>query len=1052
MAPLKQRIDIRMGAGASNEALVRGLQNQQKGDGSEFLDIADQDRGDSAASTDAAFAGLYDMAGARRAKAKKNGAKVVGALAARRRIIERAQKMKEKRRSLRSPTIADRLNPDLGELNLGSLDDNETKLSSSSPKSPVGRKSPLSSPILGYGRRKQHEDNVNAKKREMKLKMIEKRGKSDGDTLLPQVEHVFTELKFGPNRLRQKRRRQSMQNDEPDRLPSRPMAPIMAYSTSSSIVVRWADAPSELARIDLYELEYNKSSNPLQWEPLAAVRHAAKSATIGNLPCYCAPLRFRVRAKSSIGWGPWSPNSEPMQTSPNRPARPSQISTGIVTTSSIEVLWPSPDDNGSKILYYTLFGCLLGGRFARLYRGKETRFVLGEQLSTSTKEKSVKKTGSQKKDDRNDEEEEEVANLVVLPGKTYLVKIVATNAIGDSVSSENVSLTAAESSTNDAMREQSQRGKKLLSSFGDSDQAKALGGIMSSWLHRSKELHRGADAVAGQSGRTCLRQHPLQVISGRPPTYHACALCDACGVEIYGARNAGHCEPCQYDLCPACMSSNGSGTSDRGSSAHSSGVQRGSRNSSWESKWQADMPTGPTRIAQLNNGWVECWDPASERLYYHNPRTDATQWEYPGGSLDEQREFPSATNMRRGSNLAARTDTSSSAFAGRKGRGSPALPDKDAPFRQKRFRFLWHVRGTPQGACKMLPVAVSRDNLVYKSYQALAHVDAETFRKKLRITYDDEVGIDSGGITKDWFLEISRALMDPRYALFRIGSNDGRYCLDARSGVNEQHLDYLHFFGRLMGKAIFDRHLLDTFFCKTIYKHMLGISPDLSDLKAMDPVYWESLQWVLKNPIDGCDVLENFSIIRHEFGELIEIELVPGGKNIPVTDENKHLYVEKLVAWECGGAVVEQMNAVRKGFFDLIPEEAVKVFTVEEFELLLNGKEDIDVDEMKGCSVFKGGYDVDSKPIQYFFDALRAMSAKDRGAVLRFITGTSKVPLDGFDPCFTITKASGGHGTDALPVSHTCFNQLVLPPYESAAQCQEKLLYASRESMGFHLT
>ena len=172
--------------------------------------------------------------------------------------------------------------------------------------------------------------------------------------------------------------------------------------------------------------------------------------------------------------------------------------------------------------------------------------------------------------------------------------------------------------------------------------------------------------------------------------------------------------------------------------------------------------------------------------------------------------------MRRGSNLAARTDTSSSAFAGRKGRGSPALPDKDAPFRQKRFRFLWHVRGTPQGACKILPVAVSRDNLVYKSYQALAHVDAETFRKKLRITYDDEVGIDSGGITKDWFLEISRALMDPRYALFRIGSNDGRYCLDARSGVNEQHLDYLHFFGRLMGKAIFDRHLLDTFFCKTI--------------------------------------------------------------------------------------------------------------------------------------------------------------------------------------------------------------------------------------------
>ena len=56
----------------------------------------------------------------------------------------------------------------------------------------------------------------------------------------------------------------------------------------------------------------------------------------------------------------------------------------------------------------------------------------------------------------------------------------------------------------------------------------------------------------------------------------------------------------------------------------------------------------------------------------------------------------------------------------------------------------------------------------------------------------------------------------------------------------------------------------------------------------MDPVYFESLQWVMNNNIDGCDVLENFSVTRRLFGKSIEVELVPGGKDILVTDNNKN--------------------------------------------------------------------------------------------------------------------------------------------------------------------
>ena len=104
--------------------------------------------------------------------------------------------------------------------------------------------------------------------------------------------------------------------------------------------------------------------------------------------------------------------------------------------------------------------------------------------------------------------------------------------------------------------------------------------------------------------------------------------------------------------------------------------------------------------------------------------------------------------------------------------------------------------------------------------------------------------------------------------------------------------------------------------------------------------------------------------------------------------------------------------------------------------------------------------------------------------MLRFITGSNKVPLDGYNPPLTITKAAvavrervaaaallssgggggsgGGTGTSAgagtaaaalpLPTAHTCFNQLVLPEYPTKKLLRERLLFAVAETEGFHMT
>ena len=106
-----------------------------------------------------------------------------------------------------------------------------------------------------------------------------------------------------------------------------------------------------------------------------------------------------------------------------------------------------------------------------------------------------------------------------------------------------------------------------------------------------------------------------------------------------------------------------------------------------------------------------------------------------------------------------------------------------------------------------------------------------------------------------------------------------------------------------------------------------------------------------------------------------------------------------------------------------------------------------------GCPDGAGGASADAERIEWFWKVLKAMSEAERRNVLRFCTGTTRIPLDGFDPPFTLTKAGDG-SPELLPTSHTCFNQLVLPcGIRTEERMREKLLYAaSHGQQGFYMT
>ena len=69
---------------------------------------------------------------------------------------------------------------------------------------------------------------------------------------------------------------------------------------------------------------------------------------------------------------------------------------------------------------------------------------------------------------------------------------------------------------------------------------------------------------------------------------------------------------------------------------------------------------------------------------------------------------------------------------------------------------------------------------------------------------------------------------------------------------------------------------------------------------------------------------------------------------------------------------------------------------------------------------------------------------------LLFCTGSDRIPVGGMgDMSFKISCWKGF--TQMLPQAHTCFNQLVLPPYENKKILRDKLLIAINNAEGFGL-
>ncbi|XP_024977054.1 E3 ubiquitin-protein ligase UPL2-like isoform X1 [Cynara cardunculus var. scolymus] len=378
-------------------------------------------------------------------------------------------------------------------------------------------------------------------------------------------------------------------------------------------------------------------------------------------------------------------------------------------------------------------------------------------------------------------------------------------------------------------------------------------------------------------------------------------------------------------------------------------------------------------------------------------------------------------------------------------------------FDNKRSYFRSKIKHQHDHHHSAVRISVRRAYILEDSYNQLRMRSTQDLKGRLTVHFQGEEGIDAGGLTREWYQLLSRVIFDKGALLFTTVGNESTFQPNPNSVYQTEHLSYFKFVGRVVGKALFDGQLLDVHFTRSFYKHILGAKVTYHDIEAIDPGFFRNLKWMLEN--DNSDNLDlTFSIdadeeklILCERAEVTDYELIPGGRNIRVTEENKHEYVDLIAEHRLTTAIRPQINAFLEGFNELIPRDFISIFHDKELELLISGLPDIDLDDMRVNTEYSG-YSAASPVIQWFWEVAQGFSKEDKARLLQFVTGTSKVPLEGFSALqgisgsqkFQIHKAYGS--ADRLPSAHTCFNQLDLPEYPSKQHLEERLLLAIHEA------
>lgn len=306
---------------------------------------------------------------------------------------------------------------------------------------------------------------------------------------------------------------------------------------------------------------------------------------------------------------------------------------------------------------------------------------------------------------------------------------------------------------------------------------------------------------------------------------------------------------------------------------------------------------------------------------------------------------------------------------------------------------------------------------------------------------------------------------------------------DSLSSQEFQAIQLFKKLGLLVARSLLDERLTDLPLSKPFLKCLLGQTLSFSDIQFIKPMLYETLSKLREVAQEKLQIEEDQTLSKEEKEQKIsnlkldeasvedlcldftlpgfpDVSLVPNGREQNVDIWNLQEWIQEVIHVMLEASVQKQINAFKQGFSQLIPLEALHVFSVDELEEVLCGSlQDWNLSVLIDGTICDHGYSHNSRAVQFLFEVLLEMTQAEKRMFLRFVTGSPKLPVGGLktlNPRLTIVPSKPEEGqttNDKLPSVMTCANYLKLPDYTSKEILRERLLLAIVEGQqSFHLT
>jgi hypothetical protein len=226
---------------------------------------------------------------------------------------------------------------------------------------------------------------------------------------------------------------------------------------------------------------------------------------------------------------------------------------------------------------------------------------------------------------------------------------------------------------------------------------------------------------------------------------------------------------------------------------------------------------------------------------------------------------------------------------------------------------------------------------------ALRSIRDASQEKVFEVQFEGESGIDAGGVYREGLQRMIDDLHSDRFALMlRCGNAQKGYKVNTNSYVpnptarSPLALSMFEFVGKLMGLSLRTKACLPFTFPSLVWKALVGDRPRREDLAQMDAMYAQFLASLRSCHLDVDEDGEPQEAITSEeafaaaFPDQrfvtyntagVEVELIPGGRDVPVTFANRGRFAEAAEAARLH-EFDTQLAAMRRGLATMVPVRA----------------------------------------------------------------------------------------------------------------------------------